>query len=58
MGVRPSGAASSAMWTETRVATTDAESRRRFDRYWLAFGTGIRLIRRAALGIAASEAMR
>jgi hypothetical protein len=31
--------------TETRVLATDAEARRKFRWYWLAFGTGIRLIR-------------
>jgi len=55
MGVREDGAAASTMWTETRVATTDPESRRRFSRYWLAFGAGIRVIRRAALAIAARD---
>jgi len=58
LGVREDGAAASTMWTETRVATTDPESRRRFDRYWLAFGAGIRVIRWAALGIAARDCER
>lgn len=30
---------------ETRVQTTDPASRRKFHRYWLVFGVGIRLIR-------------
>ena len=34
---------------ETRVQTTDPRSRRRFRRYWLVFGAGIRLIRVFAL---------
>ena len=37
--------------TETRVATTDADSRRRFRRYWAVFSPGILLIRRQSLGI-------
>ena len=58
MGVRADGPSTSTMWTETRVATTDPGSRRRFGRYWLVFGAGIRLIRRAALGIAARDCER
>ena len=34
---------------ETRVLTTDAESLRKFRRYWAIFGLGIRLIRVVAL---------
>jgi hypothetical protein len=34
---------------ETRVQTTDPESRRKFRRYWRVFGLGIRLIRVFAL---------
>jgi hypothetical protein len=34
---------------ETRVQTTDPVSRRKFRRYWLVFGAGIRLIRVAGL---------
>jgi hypothetical protein len=37
--------------TETRVATTDAESRRKFRRYWSFTSPGILLIRREALRI-------
>lgn len=42
--------------TETRVITTDAESRRRFRRYWAFASPGIGLIRRLGLGIVKTEA--
>jgi hypothetical protein len=35
--------------TETRVATTDPVSRKRFRRYWRVVSPGIRLIRRISL---------
>lgn len=44
--------------TETRVGTTDAESRRRFRRYWAVFSPGILLIRRQSLGIVRRDAER
>jgi hypothetical protein len=49
IGVRPATADTAIVFTETSVAATDAESRKRFGRYWLVFGLGIRLIRRLAL---------
>lgn len=42
--------------TETRVITTDPESRRRFRRYWAFASPGIILIRRLGLGIVKTEA--
>ena len=44
--------------TETRVLATDAESRRRFRRYWFLFCPGIRLIRRVALAQLRRELLR
>lgn len=44
--------------TETRVLATDAESRRRFRRYWFVFSPGIHLIRRVALAQVRRELMR
>jgi hypothetical protein len=49
LAVRPGRKAGSVLSTETRVSTTDADSRRRFRRYWRIFGPGIRLIRRIVL---------
>jgi hypothetical protein len=51
IAARPAGGGRTLLSTETRVATTDAASRRKFKRYWLVFSPGIRLIRRAALGL-------
>ena len=44
--------------TETRVATTDAFSRRQFRRYWLFLAPGIRLIRLLAIGLLKRELER
>jgi hypothetical protein len=44
--------------TETRVLATDAESRRRFRRYWLVFSPWIRLIRRVGLAQMQRELLR
>jgi hypothetical protein len=52
----PLGPAASRFYTETRVATTDAESRRRFRRYWTMLSPGIRLIRRESLRLVRSGA--
>ena len=49
LAVEPRGATASVFRTETRVATTDADARRRFRRYWAVFSPGIRLIRRVML---------
>ena len=48
---RPAGPRRTVLSIETRVAATDDRSRRRFRLYWFVFGPGIRLIRRAALGV-------
>jgi hypothetical protein len=45
LAVDPLGPGRSACRTETRVATTDPESRRRFRRYWSLVSPGVRLIR-------------
>ena len=49
LAVREVGPGVSLVSSETRVATTDAVSRRRFRRYRLLLGPGIRLIRLLAL---------
>lgn len=41
----PLGPARTRFRTETRVEPTDAIARRKFRRYWMAFGLGIRVIR-------------
>jgi len=43
--VEPREAGESVFRTETRVVTTDAESRARFRRYWSVFSPGIKVIR-------------
>lgn len=53
--VAPYGAESSILTVETRVAVTDAESRRRFGRYWTVVGPFSGLIRRSALRLLATE---
>jgi hypothetical protein len=42
--------------TETRVATTDADARARFRRYWAVMAPGIGLIRRQTLGLVRRDA--
>jgi hypothetical protein len=54
----PLGDQSSRFRTETRVSTTDPVSRRRFRRYWAVVAPGVRLIRRASLGLVKAEAER
>lgn len=49
IAVQKSDGGSTIASTETRVLATDAESRRKFRRYWFVFSLGIRLIRRVAL---------
>jgi hypothetical protein len=51
IGTRPGKNGGAVLTTETRVSTTDAASRRKFRRYWLVFGPGIRLIRRFGLAL-------
>jgi|SRR5215471_3578349 len=49
IAVAPAGPGYSLVSTETRIAPTDAGSRRKFRLYWFVFSPGIRLIRRIAL---------
>jgi hypothetical protein len=44
--------------TETRVATTDAEARRKFRRYWSLLSPGIVMLRRESLRLVRREAER
>ncbi len=54
----PLGPATSRFCTETRVATTDADSRKRFRRYWTMVSPGVRLIRRESLRLVRADAER
>ena len=54
----PIGPADSIFRTETRVATTDAQARRKFRWYWARFSAGIIVIRRLTLGPVKTEAER
>jgi hypothetical protein len=54
----PLGPTTSRFYTETRVATTDAESRKRFRRYWTMVSPGVRLIRRESLRLVRADAQR
>ena len=56
--VEPREAGQSLFRTETRVATTDPESRARFRRYWSVFSAGIRVIRWETLRLVRSAAER
>ena len=56
--VEPVGLSASVFRTETRVMTTDAESRERFRRYWAFFSLGIRLIRQETLRLVRADAER
>jgi hypothetical protein len=58
LSVKPVGVAESIFSTETRVATTDPESRARFRRYWSVFSPGILLIRYETLRLVRREAER
>jgi hypothetical protein len=49
---------SSIAWTETRVATTDADARSRFRRYWSVFSPGILIIRREGMRVVRAAAER
>jgi hypothetical protein len=52
------GSGTSRFSTETRVATTDADARRRFRRYWTLVSPGVRLIRRESLRLVRADAER
>jgi hypothetical protein len=54
----PLGLETSRFYTETRVATTDAEARKRFRRYWTMVSPGVRLIRRESLRLVRADAER
>jgi hypothetical protein len=58
LAVKPLGEKESVFTTETRVATTDLESRSRFRRYWSVFSPGITLIRYETLRLVRREAER
>jgi hypothetical protein len=58
LAVEPVGPEASVFRTETRVATTDAQSRRRFRRYWSVVSPGILLIRHETLRLVRREAER
>lgn len=58
LNVEPTGPDSSIFRTETRVLTTDAESRRRFRRYWSLVSPGVILIRYEMLRLIRREAGR
>lgn len=54
----PLGPALTLFRTETRARATDPEARRKFSRYWLAVGLGIKLIRRLMVPAIRREAER
>jgi hypothetical protein len=54
--VKPIGPKASLFRTETRVVTTDSESRSQFRRYWSVFSPGILLIRYETLRLVRREA--
>jgi len=58
LAVKPLGENTSVFTTETRVATTDLESRSRFRGYWSVFSPGILLIRYETLRLVRREAER
>ena len=58
IAVEPNGATGSVFRTETRVSTTDADSRRRFRRYWTMVSPGVVLIRREILRLVRRAAER
>jgi hypothetical protein len=55
---RPMGPEASWFYTETRVATTDADARKRFRRYWTMVSPGVRIIRRESLRLVRADAER
>ena len=56
--VDPLSAGTSIFRTQTRVATTDPQSRAKFRRYWSLASAGIILIRRVTLRLVRDEAER
>lgn len=55
LAVRPAARGGTIASGQTRVLCTDAAARRRFERYWLVFGVGIRWIHRALLRLLKRE---
>jgi hypothetical protein len=58
LAAEPTGPGESWFVTRTRVATTDAESRKKFRRYWAPMSAGIILIRYAGLPLVRKQAQR
>lgn len=58
LSAEPRGDSASVFRTETRVVTTDPESRARFRRYWSIFSPGILIIRSASLPLVKGDAER
>ncbi|HEV8176662.1 MAG TPA: hypothetical protein VGP44_03130, partial [Gemmatimonadales bacterium] len=58
LAAKPVGENASIFSTETRVVTTDPDSRARFRRYWAVFSPGILLIRYETLRLVKREAER
>jgi hypothetical protein len=58
IAVEPDGPAASVFHTETRVSTTDGESRRLFRRYWSLVSPGVLMIRREMLRMVRRQAER
>lgn len=58
LAVDPIGPAASRFRSETRVAATDADARRRFRRYWTMVEPGVRLIRMETLRLVRCDAER
>jgi len=58
LAAEPLGPGRSRCSTETRVRTTDAQSRARFRRYWTVLSPGILLIRRVTLRVIRGDAER
>jgi hypothetical protein len=56
--VDPAGASRSVFRTQTRVATTDANARRRFRTFWRKISPGVVLVRQQALGLIQGDAER
>ena len=58
LAAEPAGPGESWFVTRTRVATTDAEARKKFRRYWAPMSAGIILIRYAGLPLVRKQAQR
>ncbi len=58
LAAEPTGPGEYLFVTRTRAAATDAESRKKFRRYWAPMSTGIILIRYAGLSLGRRQAER